>query len=58
MDAPGGNAQRALQRLHEGGTAFREAVDAVIEGVWADWIEAVEGIDRSPGRLFEAAGDQ
>jgi hypothetical protein len=57
-EAPGGNAQRALQRLHEGATEFEAAVNVVMEGVWLDWLEAVEAIDRSPGRLYEAAGQQ
>jgi len=57
-EAPGGNAQRALQRLHEGATEFDTAVKVVMEGVWLDWLAAVEAIDRSPARLYEAAGQQ
>ncbi|MFZ9055635.1 MAG: WD40/YVTN/BNR-like repeat-containing protein, partial [Flavobacteriales bacterium] len=57
-EAPGGNAQRALQRLHEGATEFDAAVKVVMEGVWLDWLAAVEAIDRSPARLYEAAGQQ
>ncbi len=57
-DAPGGNAQRALERLHEGASEFAKAVDEAMAGVWMDWLEAVEAIDRSPARLYEAAGEQ
>ena len=57
-DAPGGNAMRALERLHEGASSFVKAVDDAMTGVWVDWLEAVEAIDRSPGRLYEAAGEQ
>jgi hypothetical protein len=33
-------------------------VKVVMEGVWLDWLAAVEAIDRSPARLYEAAGQQ
>ena len=56
--APGGNAIRALKRLQEGGADFCAAVDELMSGLWKDWIDSVESIDRSPGTLFEASGQQ
>ena len=56
--APGSNAIRALKRLQEGGAAFTAAVDELMSGLWGDWLESVESIDRSPGTLFEASGQQ
>ena len=53
---PGGNAQRALERLREEGAVFIAAVDTVMEGVWTEWIRQVQAIDRSPQRIFEEAG--
>jgi hypothetical protein len=56
--APGGNAIRALKRLQEGGADFCAVVDELMLGLWRDWIDSVESIDRSPGTLFEASGQQ
>ena len=56
--APGGNAIRALKRLQDGGADFCAAVDELMSGLWRDWIDSVESIDRSPGTLFEASGQQ
>ena len=52
-EAPGGNAQRALERLHTEGAAFAEEVRVIQEGLWKEWLAAVEAIDRSPARLYE-----
>ena len=57
-DAPGGNAQRALQRLTEGAADFTKAVQDIMEGVWVEWLAAVDAIDRSPARLYKVAGEQ
>jgi hypothetical protein len=52
-DAPGGNAQRALERLHAEGSVFAAEVQSIQAGVWAEWLEAIDAIDRSPRRLYE-----
>ena len=56
--APAGNAARALERLIQGGEKFAAEVATIMQGVWLDWVEAVEAIDRSPMRLFDASGEQ
>ena len=57
-DAPGGNAQRALVRLRDEGKAFADEVKAVQEGLWLEWLEAAEAVDRSPSRIYEGTGKQ
>ena len=56
--APGGNAIRALERLQEGGAEFCTEVATVMSGLWLTWLQSVETVDRSPQKLFEAAGEQ
>ena len=52
--APAGNAQRALERLREEGTEFALAVQEIMDGLWMSWLDAVDAVDRSPRRIFEA----
>ena len=52
--APAGNAQRALERLREEGTEFAVAVQEIMDGLWMSWLDAVDAVDRSPLRIFEA----
>ena len=52
--APAGNAQRALERLREEGTEFAVAVQEIMGGLWMSWLDAVDAVDRSPRRIFEA----
>jgi photosystem II stability/assembly factor-like uncharacterized protein len=52
--APAGNAQRALERLREEGTEFAVAVQEIMDGLWMSWLDAVDAVDRSPRRIFEA----
>ena len=56
--APGMNAIRALERLQEGGEAFCSSVDALMSGLWTEWLQVVGAVDRSPEALFEASGEQ
>jgi hypothetical protein len=56
--APGGNAIRALERLQEGGAEFCTEVATVMSDLWSTWLQSVETVDRSPQKLFEAAGEQ
>lgn len=56
--APGGNAIRALERLQQNGSEFCAEVEAVMSGLWEEWLAAVEAVDRSPRKLFDASGDQ
>ena len=57
-DAPGGNAQRALERLLTEGNAFAEEVNSIQAGLWLEWLEAVGAVDRSPSRIYEGTGRQ
>ena len=52
--APAGNAQRALERLREEGTEFAVAVQEIMDGLWMSWLDAVDAVDRSPRRIFDA----
>ena len=52
--APAGNAQRALERLREEGTEFAVAVQEIMDGLWTSWLDAVDAVDRSPRRIFDA----
>lgn len=52
--APAGNAQRALERLREEGTEFAGAVQEIMDGLWMSWLDAVDAVDRSPRRIFDA----
>ena len=56
--APGMNAIRALERLQEGGAIFCSSVDALMSGLWTEWLEVVGSVDRSPKTLFKASGEQ
>ena len=55
-EAPAGNSQRALERLREEGAAFADAVEEIMGGLWMSWLDAVDAVDRSPLRIFEATG--
>ena len=55
-EAPAGNSQRALERLREEGAAFADAVEEIMGGLWVSWLDAVDAVDRSPLRIFEATG--
>lgn len=54
--APGPNALRAAAIADEQVAALEAATEDVFVGVWADWVQAVESVDRSPVRIFNEAG--
>jgi hypothetical protein len=45
-------------RLRDEGKAFADEVKAVQEGLWLEWLEAAEAVDRSPSRIYEGTGKQ
>jgi len=55
--SPAGNAERALERLREEGAKFAAAVQEIMDGLWVSWLDAVDQVDRSPRRIFEATGE-
>lgn len=52
--APAGNSKFALQRLRKKGGEFTSEVQGVMENLWMSWLNAVDLVDRSPRRIFEA----
>ncbi len=54
--ALGTNALRAAEILDSETTELENAVAEVMDGIWATWLAAVTGLDRSPERIFNAAG--